>query len=54
MKACMGNLWHLTRDELEALAAGEIDAPECEVEGAQLILSTLAEQEKRACEQSRG
>ena len=39
MKVCIPNLLGLTRNALEAIAAGETDAPECEVEGAIYLLT---------------
>ena len=38
MKACLAELNRLSQGELEQIASGEVDAPECEVEGARLIL----------------
>ena len=48
MKACGPRMMGLTICELEAIASGEVEAEECEVETAALILASLDEQDARA------
>ena len=47
MKACGARLQRLSRRELQAIAVGEVECEECEVEMAQTLLREIERREYR-------